>query len=162
VDQSGFDHHHVSFQMTISGTTSRAILIRAAGALAALLSAAHAAQAAERLESGKWESVIVADGQARTIAYCITQDEAASINGDSRTARAFAEKKAQKATEPCTFKSYEVSGDTVSYTMVCGTRTINDKTVYHGHTAEGTKTITKEGQTVSMQISSQRVGKSCL
>ena len=99
---------------------------------------------------------------ARTITYCITQDEAASINGDTRTARAYAEKKAQKASEPCAFKSYEVSGETVSYTMVCGTRTITDKTAYHGQSADGVKTITKEGQTMSMQINSQRVGKSCL
>jgi len=129
-------------------------------ALAALVLAlaASAAPAAGRLADGQWESAITTDGVTRTISYCIRPDEAASINGDSRTARAFADKKAQKAGAPCSFKSYEVSGDKVSYTMLCGTRTITDQTVYHGQTSDGVKTITKEGQTVSMQISSRRIG----
>ena len=135
----------------------------ARGVLAAwaMLPLALPARGADRLESGKWESTVVADGQARKLSYCISSEEAASINSDTKTARAFAESKARKASEPCTFTSYEIDGETVSYTMQCGTRTITDKTEYRGRTSEGVRTISKEGQTLSMQISSRRVGESC-
>jgi hypothetical protein len=133
------------------------LLARAWFALPLLVMAA-AAGAAERLESGKWESAITTDGDTRTITYCVAPDEAASINGNSKTARDFAESKAKKAGAPCTFKSYEVKGDTVSYAMTCGTRTISDKTASHGQSSEGTKTIVKDGTTVTMLLKSKRIG----
>jgi len=137
--------------------------MRRTSAILWLLSlAAYPALAADRMQGGKWESAVTADGQTKMLTYCVTKEEAASINGDTRTAREFAESKAKKASEPCTFKSYEVKGDEVSYTMVCGTRTINDRTVYHGISSEGVKTITKEGQTVTMRLNSRRVGENCL
>ena len=139
-----------------------AILSPAAYALLALLAVGFDARAADRLESGKWESVVAAEGQTRTLTYCITQEEAASINGDSTTGMAFAQKKAQKAAEPCLIKSYEIKGEVVSYTMTCGNRTIVDRTAYRGETSEGVKTISKDGQTQTMQIHSQRIGKNCL
>lgn len=130
------------------------------GALHAVawLALAAPAHAADRVESGKWESAITADGALRTTTYCITPEEAASLNGDSRTARDFAEKKARKAGAPCSFRSYEVKGDTITYTMLCESRTITDRTVYHGQTSDGVKTITKDGQTHEMFIKSRRVG----
>lgn len=131
------------------------------GALCALLLpflAARAAGAADRIASGKWESAITTDGATQTITYCIGPAEATSINGDSGTGRDFAEKKAQKAGSPCAYKSYEIEGDTVSYVLTCGSRTITDTTVYHGETSEGVKTITKEGKSSTMRLKSRRVG----
>ena len=127
-------------------------------ALLLLLLAAPAAHAADRVESGKWESAITADGALRTTTYCITPEEAASLNGDSRTGREYAEKRARKAGAPCTFRSYEIKGDTITYTMLCESRTITDKTVYHGQTSDGIKTIAKDGQTHEMFIKSRRIG----
>lgn len=136
----------------------RTIPSRASAALLMLLLATPAALAADRVENGKWESEITANGDTRTITYCITPAEAASLNGDSATGRDFAEKKAQKAATPCAYKSYQIMGDTVTYTMVCGNRTITDKTIYRGQTANGVKTITRDGQTVEMHLSSRRLG----
>jgi hypothetical protein len=124
--------------------------------------AASNAYAAHRLESGKWQSIVAADGQSQTLTYCITQEEAASINGDSKTGREFAQKRAQKASEPCAIKSYEINDDVVSYTMTCGNRTIVDKTIYRGETSDGVKTISKDGQTQRMEIHSQQIAKNCL
>ena len=84
--------------------------------------------------------------------------EAASINGDSKTGRDFAEEKAKKAGSNCAIKSYEIKGDTVSYTLTCGPRTITDKTVYHGESSEGAKTVTHEGKTISTQLKSRHIG----
>ena len=127
-------------------------------ALLLILLAARAAHAADRVESGKWESAITADGALRTTTYCITPEEAASLNGDSGTGRDFAERKMRKAGVPCSFRSYEIKGDAVTYTMLCESRTITDKTVYHGQTSDGVKTITKDGQTHEMFIRSRRIG----
>jgi hypothetical protein len=111
--------------------------------------------AAERITSGKWESTMVTDGDTRTITYCISAAEAASINGDSKSGREFAEKKAGGR---CAISAYEIKGATVSYTLVCGTRTITDRTAFHGETSEGTKTVAGEGETVTSTLKSRRVG----
>jgi hypothetical protein len=60
------------------------------------------------------------------------------MNGDTKTARAFAEKKAKGR---CTIKSYDIQGDTVKYALVCGDRTIDSSTTFHGDTSEGTEAI---------------------
>lgn len=98
------------------------------------------------------------DGATRTVTGCLSADEAASINGDSRSARDFAEKKGEKLHSPCKIKSYEIKGDTGSYSLICGTRTITDTTTYHGETTEGVKTVTNEGKTVTTRLKSRRVG----
>lgn len=147
---------------TCPPSVSRGLTLPAACALLALLAAGFDARAAERLESGKWESLVAADGQTQTLTYCITQEEAASINGDSKTGREFAQKKVQKAATPCLIKSYEIKGEVVSYTMTCGNRTIVDRTSYRGETSEGIKTIAKDGRTQTLQIRSRRVSKNCL
>lgn len=131
------------------------------GALSAVLLAIltePAAQAAERVASGKWESAMTVDDATRTVSYCISATEAASINGDSRTGRDFAETRAKKARAPCVIKSYAIKGDTVSYAMTCESRTITDTTAYHRDTSEGVKTIVKDGKTVTMRIKSRRIG----
>ena len=120
--------------------------------------AAPAAEAAERLASGKWEYAMTTDGATRTVTGCLSADEAASINGDSKSARDFAEKKGEKLGSPCKIKSYEITGDTGSYALSCGDRAITDKTVYHGETSEGVKTVTHDGKTITTRIKSRRIG----
>jgi hypothetical protein len=98
------------------------------------------------------------DGATKTVSYCVSPEEAASINGDSKTGREFAEKKAQKSGSSCVFKSYEIKGDTASYSLACGARTITDSTIYRGETSEGVKTAANEGKTVTTRVKSRRVG----
>jgi len=111
--------------------------------------------AADRIASGKWESAITTDGDTKTITHCISAAEAASLNGDSKSGRAFAEKKADGR---CAISAYDINGATVSYTLVCGARTIKDKTTFHGETAEGTKTVTGQGETTTSTLKSRRIG----
>lgn len=120
--------------------------------------ATPAAGAAERIVSGKWEAAMTTDGATKTISYCVSSAEATSINGDSKTGREFAEKKAQKAGSNCAFNSYEIKGDTGSYSLACGSRTITDTTTYYGETSESVKTVTNEGKTVTTRVKSRRVG----
>ena len=120
--------------------------------------AAPPAEAADRIAGGKWESAMTTDGETRTVTYCISAAEATSINGDSKTGREYAEKKAEKAGSPCTIKSYDLKGDTGSYILICGSRTISDTTVYHGETSEGVKTVTNEGKTITTRLKSRHVG----
>jgi hypothetical protein len=120
--------------------------------------AAPPAEAADRIASGKWESAMTTDGEAKTVTYCISQAEATSINGDSKTGRDYAEKKAEKTGSRCTIKSYDLKGDTGSYVLNCGSRTITDTTVYHGETSEGVKTVANEGKTITTRLKSRRVG----
>jgi Protein of unknown function (DUF3617) len=120
-----------------------------------ILFAAPAAEAADRIASGKWESAMTTDGATSTVGYCISAAEAASINGDSKTGRDFAEKKAGSR---CTIKSYDIKGDTVAYSLACGSRTITDTTTFHGETSEGVKMVTNEGVTVKTLLKSRRVG----
>lgn len=113
------------------------------------------AEAAERLVAGKWESAMTTDSVTKTLTFCISAEEAATTNGDSKTARAIMEKKSGGL---CTINSYEIKGDTVSYSLTCGTRTISDTTVFHGETSEGTKTTTNEGKSVTTRLKSRRIG----
>ena len=135
----------------IKSTLLRGVLIASALAM-------PVAEAADRIVSGKWEAAMTTDGATRTVSYCVDAAEATSINGDSRSARDFAEKKAKKAGSSCAITSYEIKGDTGSYSMTCGSRTITDKTTYHGETTEGVKTITNEGKTVTTHLKSHRIG----
>ena len=134
------------------------ILVGALYTLLLSFLATSAVEAAERLVSGKWEYAMTTNGATRTIAGCLSSDEAASINGDSRSARDFAEKKGEKRGSPCKIKSYELTGDTQSYALACGDSTITDKTVYHGETSEGVKTVTHDGKTITTRIKSRRIG----
>ena len=129
-------------------------LLRRAVLVAAGL-AASGAYASERVTAGKWESKMVTDGETRTIAFCLDAEQATALNADSKAGRDFA---ARKAGDRCSVKAYEARGDTVSYTLVCGARTISDLTHYHGDTSEAVKTTTVEGKATTTTLKSRRLG----
>ena len=52
-------------------------------------------------------------------------------------------------------KSYDIKGDTVSYTLACGDRAITDATTLHGETSEGVKTVTLDGKKVTNRFKSK-------
>ena len=116
------------------------------------------ATAADRIASGQWEAAMTTDGDTRILNFCINAAEAASINGDSKTGRDFAEQKAKKSGSPCVIKAYDVQADTVSYTLSCGQRVISDSTTFHGDTSVGVKTVISAGTTVTTQVRSKRIG----
>ncbi len=75
--------------------------------LSLALIAAASARGADRMQTGKWEFVLTTNDQTQTTTRCVTKDEAAAVNGDTKTARAHAEKNAKGA---CDFKAYDVTG----------------------------------------------------
>jgi len=133
------------------------IAIHRAGVFCAVLLFALPAilPAAERMVPGEWEFTMVTDGATRTFSSCMTAADGAQINGDSNSGRAAAEK---KSAGRCTVQAYEIKGDSVTYTLLCGTRTIASATSFHGVTSEGTLITTTDGKAVTAQVKARRVG----
>lgn len=112
--------------------------------------------AADRLQPGQWEFTLTTDGSSHTAAHCITPGEATEVNGDTASGRAAAEKKAGTR---CTVRSYAISGDTVSYSLLCGNRTIDSTTLFHGETSDGSLTTTVQGEkAVVTHVKARRLG----
>jgi hypothetical protein len=113
-------------------------------------------RAADRMTPGNWTfEMKTTDQDSRTFTRCVTADEAGSVNGDTASARAYAEK---SAAGRCTLKDFTVDGDTVSYSLACSDTTISSKAAYHGDHFEGVL-ITKNGDTESTtQLKAHRVG----
>lgn len=111
--------------------------------------------AADRMIPGQWEFTMITDGAQRVFTSCMSVDDAKQVNGNSDSGRAAAERKSGGR---CTVKSFTVGGNSVEYTLVCGTRTINSMTVFHGDSSEGTLTTTVEGKATTSQITAHRVG----
>jgi hypothetical protein len=107
--------------------------------------------------SGQWEHTMTTDGEteSRKVSACMSADEAAAFNGDSKTGRAYFEKKAHG---PCTIKSFEIKGDTMSYLLSCGDRSIDSKVTFHGETSEGVTTTKAPDGTHTMHTKSRRLG----
>lgn len=122
-----------------------------------VLAATPTLHAADRMQPGKWEFTMTGDGAPRTFSQCMTQDQANEANGDAKTARAYAEKKAKGR---CTVKSYDIQGDTVKYSLACGDRTIDSSTTFHGGTSsEGVlKTTTADGKVNTRTVKAHRLG----
>jgi hypothetical protein len=95
---------------------------------------------------GQWEATMTTDGSTRTVKYCVSAAEADSLNGDSRTGRDFAEKKVGGR---CAIRSFDIKGDKVSSSMLCGARSIEGTSTYHADTSEGDLTTTSEGKAVT-------------
>ena len=136
-------------------TRTRSIVLIAAGALAL---ASSLLLAAERVRPGQWEFTIVhPGGEPNVFKHCITAEEATSVNGDTKTARAYAEK---KAAGRCTITSYDVHGNTVSYALKCGEVAIRSKSVFHGDTSEGDETSKKgSAPEVVSHVKARRLGE---
>ncbi len=124
--------------------------------LSLALMAAASARGADRMQTGKWEFAMTTNGQTQTTNQCVTKEQAAAVNGDTKTARAHAEKNAKGA---CDFKAYDVTGNTVTYKIDCRGATIESKATYHGDTFEGVLKSTREGKQVMTTVKAHRLGE---
>lgn len=107
---------------------------------------AAAAQGADRIQAGQWETTITAGGRDRVMTHCVTAAEAATANGDEQTFRASVVKTAEDA--GCTVKDVKVSGNMVRSDATCGGMQSTSSTIYHGDwyeqtSANGTKVRAK-------------------
>ena len=140
--------------MKVTTTIKQTLLFTSICAL--LLVGALSVRAAERMAAGQWEFTMTGTGEPRILKQCITPDQANEMNGDTRTARAFAEKRAKGR---CTIKSYDIQGNTVKYALSCGDRTIETTTTFTGDTSEGTQTTTTaDGKVDTRTIKARRLG----
>lgn len=113
-------------------------------------------RAADRMQTGNWEFTMTSNGASTTLSHCVDAEEAGGVNGDAKAARAHAEKKAKGR---CTIKSYDIQGNTVTYSLVCGDRTIDSTATFHGDSSEGTlKTTTADGKVDIKTVKARRLG----
>ncbi|HEX4966398.1 MAG TPA: DUF3617 family protein [Thermoanaerobaculia bacterium] len=113
-------------------------------------------RAADRLAAGKWEFTITTDGVSHTNNHCVTPAEANEVNGDAKTARDYAEKKAKGR---CTIKSYDIQGNTVTSTLICDDRTIDSTITFHGDSSDSVlKTTTADGKVATTTVKARRLG----
>jgi hypothetical protein len=112
--------------------------------------------AAQRLHPGMWEFTTTGGpGETRTFQRCVTADEALAINGDTKSCRAYAEAHAKT----CKITEYIVSGDSVTYAMTCGARTMRSTGTFHGDTSDGVMTVTMNGAApVTEKVKAKRIG----
>jgi hypothetical protein len=140
--------------MRVTTTVKQTLLFTSICAL--LLAGALSLRAAERMAAGQWEFTLTGSGESRTVKQCVTEDQANEMNGDTKTARGFAEKRAKGR---CTIKSYDIQGNTVEYSLVCGDRTIDSRTTFAGDTSEGTlTTTTADGKVDARTVKARRLG----
>jgi hypothetical protein len=140
--------------MKFTATLKRTLLLISICGL--ILAATPPLRAADRMAAGKWEFTMTGDGAPRTFSQCMTPDQANEMNGDTKTARAFAEKRTKGK---CTIKSYDIQGDTVKYSLSCGDRTIDSTTTFHGDSSEGTlKATTADGKVDTRIVKARRLG----
>jgi len=123
--------------------------------LAFTLIAATSVHGADRAQTGNWEFKMTTNGQTRTATSCVTPEEAAAANGNTKSARAAAEKAAKGR---CTFPTYDVTGDTVTYTMNCGGTVMESKATYHGDTMTGVLKTTRQGKQSTTAVKGYRLG----
>jgi hypothetical protein len=137
--------------------SSQVSRLRRPAVLASLAAAIAAGPlfAAERVSSGEWEFVMTTDGQSHSAKHCVTADEARGFNGDAASGRKYAEEKGKGS---CSIKAYDVSGNTITYSMICGDRQIDSVTEYAEVSSKGLLTTTHAGQSVTTNVAARRVG----
>ena len=110
-------------------------------ALSALLlwEAMSCAAAADRVHAGQWQTTVNVAGQSMSRSVCLSADDAALINGDAASIKAYAEKVGAPA--GCKVKDVKINGDQVQITSICASGKENvGSTTYHGDRYEATNT----------------------
>ncbi len=95
------------------------------------------ANAADRMRAGQWVGTTIAGGRTFHTSSCISQSDAAAMNGDARSVLNYLQKIIPP--EICRITDVKVGGSQVVYTSTCGGRTPQVVTTsYHGDSSEGT------------------------
>ena len=86
-----------------------------------MLTVASPVPAADRTAPGQYEMVTIADGKTQTDSVCQTPEMAKIANGDAKSGREEKQKTLDRFGKGrCTVKAYDITGNTVSSTIVCG------------------------------------------
>jgi hypothetical protein len=98
------------------------------------------AQAADRVRAGQWVGTTMAGGKTYPTSSCVSQSDAAGMNGDAKTVKAYLETIIPP--QICKITDVKADGNQVIYTASCTAGTAKTvKTVttsYYGDRSEGT------------------------
>jgi hypothetical protein len=108
--------------------------------LAVLLLCATSVVAADRVQSGEWETTMTMGSTKPMVSkHCITAAEAKLMNGDVATLRKYVEESTAKNTAGrCTVKDVALNGNRTTVTIACGKTVVSSTTTYHGDRYEST------------------------
>ena len=108
-------------------------------AIALLGFAVLAANAADRVRAGQWETTVGEGARAHVMKSCLSAADAAAMNGDEHAFRAVLEKALGDGA--CAVKSLRLSGNVVVAENQCGPKAFTSTTTYHGDSYEQTSTL---------------------
>jgi hypothetical protein len=98
------------------------------------------AQAADRVRAGQWAGTTIVGGKAYPTSSCVSQSDAAGMNGDAKAVKAYLETIIPP--EICKLSDVKAEGNQVIYTASCSGGAMKTmKTVttsYYGDHSEGT------------------------
>ena len=101
---------------------------------------ALSAQAADRMRAGQWVGTTIVDGKTYPTSSCISQSDAAAINGDAKAVKAYLETIIPP--EICQLTDVRADGNRIVYTASCsggGVKTTKTVTTsYYGDRSDGT------------------------
>jgi hypothetical protein len=98
------------------------------------------AQAADRVRAGQWVGTTIVGGKTYPTSSCVSQTDAAAMNGDAQAIKAYLETIIPP--QICKISDVRADGNQVIYTAACSGGTLKTvKTVttsYYGNRSEGT------------------------
>jgi hypothetical protein len=97
-------------------------------------------QAADRVRAGQWVGTTIVDGKTFTQSTCLSESDAAAMNGDAKAVKAYLETIIPP--EICKLSDVRADGNKVIYTASCSAgaaKTVKTVTTsYYGDRSEGT------------------------
>ena len=112
--------------------------------------------AADRLVAGQYEMTTTIDGKTTTAKYCASPEIAKGTNGDAKSVQAYLESSVKSSS--CSIQSFDLTGDTVSYSLTCAGHTTVFRATYHGDHFESDMTSSANGQSRTIHTTAKRVG----
>jgi hypothetical protein len=98
------------------------------------------AQAADRVRPGQWVGTTIVGGKTYPTSSCVSQSDAAGMNGDAKAVKAYLETIIPP--QICKLTDVKADGNQVIYTASCSggaTKTVKTVTTsYYGNRSEGT------------------------
>ena len=114
-----------------------------------------ALHAAISITPGQYQVTMTKDGKPfYTITQCFTPENADF--GDAKAGRALIEKTFKE--QGCTVKTYNVTGNIVSYSLLCGETVKTTSTTYQQESFEGDMTSKGRQSSYSVHTSAKRIG----
>jgi hypothetical protein len=95
--------------------------------------------AANRVRAGLWETTVTVAGTTATDSACLTEPDAAAINGDVASIRAMTDKTNEMI--HCKTTNVVINGNQVVVTSLCGGKENVSTTTYHGESLDTVNTI---------------------